>query len=498
MSTIVDNNSGNNHTLPQSIHNNNVNDFTQPTLDKLINDYKLNKQQTKLQYTKPTNIHKLLTSNINDPVYPKLDSVSLHMLNEYNNVIDQYKPIQSQLQQVRQTVHNYITNTLNNKKRKQSDTTNTQNNNVNNTQNTIQQSQDPNQQQIHATTATTDTFNVDRSTQISLMHERTKYNDTRMSILQSQRSKHTVEPTYHPQWQLYRVISGHTGWVRCVAVDHSNQWFATGSADRTIKLWDLASGQLKLTLTGHINTVRSICISQRHSYMFSGGEDHNIKCWDLETNQVIRNYHGHTAGVYTMSLHPTLDLLISGGRDSCARVWDIRSKYQVAVLNEHSHTVGAILCNSSEPQVITGSHDTRIKLWDLAKQRSIITLTHHNKSVRSLVSNMNEYTFISGAADNIKVWKTSDGTFVRNCLGHSAIINTLCINRDNVLVSGGDDGSMYLWDYNTSTCFQKIQHIPQPGSLEAESGIYQATFDVTGSRLITVNADKSINIYKEG
>ena len=45
-------------------------------------------------------------------------------------------------------------------------------------------------------------------------------------------------------------------WVRSVAVDPGNEWFATGSADRTIKIWDLASGQLKLTLTGHIEQVR--------------------------------------------------------------------------------------------------------------------------------------------------------------------------------------------------------------------------------------------------
>ncbi len=44
-------------------------------------------------------------------------------------------------------------------------------------------------------------------------------------------------------------------WVRCIAVDSSNEWFVTGSADRTIKVWDLASGQLKLTLTGHIEQV---------------------------------------------------------------------------------------------------------------------------------------------------------------------------------------------------------------------------------------------------
>ena len=45
-----------------------------------------------------------------------------------------------------------------------------------------------------------------------------------------------------------------------VCVEPDNQWFATGAADRTIKIWDLASGTLKLTLTGHISAVRGVSI----------------------------------------------------------------------------------------------------------------------------------------------------------------------------------------------------------------------------------------------
>ena len=78
------------------------------------------------------------------------------------------------------------------------------------------------------------------------------------------------------------MIAGHTGWVRSIAVDPLNKFFATGSADRTIKIWDLVQGKLKLTLTGHINTVRGLVISERHPYLFSCGEDKQVKCWDLE------------------------------------------------------------------------------------------------------------------------------------------------------------------------------------------------------------------------
>ena len=46
----------------------------------------------------------------------------------------------------------------------------------------------------------------------------------------------TTRPEWHPPWKLMRVISGHLGWVRCIAVEPGNEWFATGSSDRTIKV----------------------------------------------------------------------------------------------------------------------------------------------------------------------------------------------------------------------------------------------------------------------
>lgn len=56
---------------------------------------------------------------------------------------------------------------------------------------------------------------------------------------------------------------------------------------------------------------------------------------------------------------------------------------------------------------------------------------------------------------------------------------------------------MRFWDYNTGYCFQKTRTIPQSGSLEAEAGIYAASFDHSGTRLVTCEADKSIKIWQE-
>ncbi|KAF7722397.1 pre-mRNA-splicing factor prp46 [Apophysomyces ossiformis] len=316
------------------------------------------------------------------------------------------------------------------------------------------------------------------------------------SLVRRARAK-TIRPVWHAPWKLMRVISGHLGWVRAVTVEPGNKWFATGAGDRTIKIWDLASGTLKLSLTGHISTVRGLAVSPRHPYLFSCGEDKMVKCWDLEQNKVIRHYHGHLSGVYSLSLHPTLDVLVTSGRDATARVWDMRTKQCAHVLTGHTSTVSAVQCQEADPQVITGSMDSTIRLWDLAAGKTMGVLTHHKKSVRALALHPNEFGFVSGSADNIKGWKCPEGTFIQNYTGRKAIINTLSMNADGVIFSGGDDGTMGFYDWRSGYNFQSMETTVQPGSLDAEAGIFASTFDQTGLRLITGEADKTIKIYKE-
>ncbi|KJH46025.1 WD domain, G-beta repeat protein [Dictyocaulus viviparus] len=349
---------------------------------------------------------------------------------------------------------------------------------------------------------------------VGTTNARTEENTTR--ALLPLRAPMMVKPKWHAPWKLYRVISGHTGWVRAVDVEPLNQWFASGGGDRIIKIWDLATGKLRLSLTGHISAVRAVKVSPRHPFLFSGGEDKQVeylelrygshirificfqvKCWDLEYNKVIRHYHGHLSAVQALSIHPTLDVLLTCARDSTTRVWDMRTKAQVHCLTGHTNTVSDVVSQAAEPQVVTASHDSTVRLWDLASGRSICTLTHHKKSVRALVLHPRLFMFASASPDNIKQWKFPKGEFMQNLSGHNSIVNSLVCNEDGVLVSGGDNGSMCFWDWRSGFCFQKLQTKAQPGSIDSEAGIYAMCYDKTGLRLITAEADKTIKMYKE-
>jgi pleiotropic regulator 1 len=346
-------------------------------------------------------------------------------------------------------------------------------------------------------------YNGDTSTALTSFNsavapsERIVHEGTSRALALRREKKAVETPDWHAPWKLMRVISGHLGWVRCVAVDPTNEWFATGANDRTIKIWDLASGTLKLTLTGHTHNVRGLVVSKAHPYLFSVGEDKMVKCWDLEYNKVIRHYHGHLSGVFSCALHPTIHVLMTGGRDGCVRVWDIRTKQSVFVLAGHKNAVTSVFTQGVDPQVVSGSYDTTIRLWDLAAAKTLATLTQHKKAVRSIVSHPTEFTFASGAGDNIKKWLMPEGKFMGNLEGQNSPINAMSLNGENVLFSGADNGSMHFWDWKTGHCFQSFTTTVQSGSLESEAGIYASSFDQSGSRLITCEADKTIKIWKE-
>lgn len=71
--------------------------------------------------------------------------------------------------------------------------------------------------------------------------------DNTIRALLPSRANYMIKPKWHAPWKLYRVISGHTGWVRAVDVEPDNQWFATGGADRIIKVFMITMNFLKLS-----------------------------------------------------------------------------------------------------------------------------------------------------------------------------------------------------------------------------------------------------------
>ena len=83
--------------------------------------------------------------------------------------------------------------------------------------------------------------------------------------------------------------------VTSVAIAPDGRTALSGSVDKTLKLWDLASGKELRTFTGHSDVVSSVAIAPDGRTALSGSWDKTLKLWDLASGKELRTFTGHSA-----------------------------------------------------------------------------------------------------------------------------------------------------------------------------------------------------------
>jgi WD40 repeat protein len=97
---------------------------------------------------------------------------------------------------------------------------------------------------------------------------------------------------------------------------------ASGSYDKTIKIWDVTTGKVLNTLKGHEGYVLSVGFSPDGKKL-AGSDDNTIKIWDVTTGKVLNTLKGHEGWVYSVGFSPDGKQLASGSEDKTIILWDL-------------------------------------------------------------------------------------------------------------------------------------------------------------------------------
>jgi WD40 repeat protein len=201
--------------------------------------------------------------------------------------------------------------------------------------------------------------------------------------------------------------------VNSVAYSPDGRYLASGSADKTIKIWDTKTGTELSTLTGHSEAVNSVAYSPDGRYLASASSDETIKIWDVknnkELNTFIYNYSKRIIGVgylIRIAYSPNGRYLASGYSNGTIQLWDVKTGNKVHTLTGHSGWVFSVAYSPDGRYLASGNGDKTIKIWEVATGKELRTLTGHSDSVASVVYSPDGRYLASGSFDNtIKIWR---------------------------------------------------------------------------------------------
>ncbi|GAB5361840.1 hypothetical protein AAMO2058_000747200 [Amorphochlora amoebiformis] len=269
--------------------------------------------------------------------------------------------------------------------------------------------------------------------------------------------------TYGVPRLLHKDLMGHTMDVKAVCfLGDRGESFATGSSDKSIRIWDTETGSCKSIVSGHASKIWDIASDSRGQTLVSGSANGCIKVWSVESAKPLETHFFHNKAVFSVDMKRSGSHYISGGFDAKVRIVDIKASKVTSEFSGHSSLISSVALNQAGTLLISGSRDCKIKFWDSISGSCIQTLSYNLGEVTSIAISENDTYVLSSSKDNsVRVWDVRTGKCLHKLTGcqntWKNFIRSSFGPNEELVLSGSEDGFVYIWDLNTGKLVENLQ-----------------------------------------
>lgn len=303
--------------------------------------------------------------------------------------------------------------------------------------------------------------------------------------------------------KLLDTLQGHSDIVTSVAFSRDGKLLASGSQDKSAKLWDVASRKLVDTLVAKApaaSSARSVAFSpDGESLAILGNKV--IHLWQLKTRKVTATLETSQPGNWSLAFNPKEKTLVTGSFGGWIRLWDLKTQETTLTWQGHRGATAVAFCPDGKA-LASGAIDKAITIWDAATGKNISTWEKaHPFAVMSVAYSPDGKTLASGGADaggkggggppdgDIVLWDVATGKRKAVLKGHSHSVFSVAFSPDGkTLASGSKDTTVKLWD---------IAACKNTATLKGHTAFVKTVaFSPDGKMLASGSSDKTIKLWE--
>lgn len=216
------------------------------------------------------------------------------------------------------------------------------------------------------------------------------------------------------KFECHTTFHGHVGAVTACGISRSSsmpQFVITASADLTLKKWRIpkvAGSVVKgsdYTRRAHDKEINSLAIAPNDEYLATGSFDKTAKVWNVDTGETVGILKGHKRGLWDVAFCQYDKLIVTSSGDKTAKVWLLKDFSCIKTLEGHTNAVQRCLFMSKASQVVTSGADGLVKVWDIGEGECTTTLDNHNNRLWALDTKDDGMNLLSADADGyITFW----------------------------------------------------------------------------------------------
>jgi WD40 repeat protein len=326
-----------------------------------------------------------------------------------------------------------------------------------------------------------------------------------------------VEPLMWKQllnWKCLHTLTDHSDAVKSVAISSKENIIASSSLDKTIKLWNLSTGELLHTFTGHSSAVIAVAFSPDGKTLASASNhelfDGSIKLWDVEKKTFKQSLGNALVALRTscLAFSPDEQTLANGHIGSTVigatiDIWNLKKSKIEKTLWGHVWEVNSLAFSQDGRILVSGGLDGAVKIWNWHKEELLHTLNRPVDFFGSLVSWFDssvgaiwsvaispdgKTVAASGLQQPIQLWNTENGRLLRTFTEHSDSVYTLAFSPDGeTLASGGGDNTIRIWNFHTGELLETLEHL---------GPVKSVVFSYDGKTLVSGSADATVKIWR--